>query len=187
MNGNIITKNIVISNIDKVAPLIYGIVEDKIYNNEVSITVRDELSGISKILIEKDGESKEYSSDKDIELSENGKYKITALDNSGNVTTMHFEINIIEDSKKDIVLDDKEEIIDYEEPDDEGTLPKEEGGGQYVEDKQVDTKAILNNDTTTTKKILPNTGKKSILIFIAIFMIISTIMYIKLKKYKDVK
>ena len=56
-----------------------------------------------------------------------------------------------------------------------------------TEVNQVDTKATSNNDTTTAKMILPNTGEKSILIFIVIFMILSTIMYIKLKKYKDVK
>lgn len=186
MNGNIITKDIVISNIDKVAPVIYGVVEDIIYSKEVSITVRDDLSGISKILIEKDGESKEYSIGKDIELSENGKYKITVQDNSGNITTKQFEINI-NDESGNIGVDDKEVFNDYVEPDDEGTLPNEEDGGEYVEDEQVDTKVISNNDTTTAKMILPNTGEKNVLIFVAIFMIISTIMYIKLKKYKDVK
>ena len=56
-----------------------------------------------------------------------------------------------------------------------------------TEVNQVDTKATSNNDTTTEKMILPNTGEKNVLIFVAIFMIISLIMYIKLKKYKDVK
>ena len=142
------------------------------------------MSGISKILIEKDGESKEYDVDKDIKLSENGKYRITVQDNSGNVTTMQFEINIIKD-RKDIGLDDKEEIIDYDEPDDEETLPKEDGG--EIEDSQVNMKEVSKNDTTTEKMILPNTGEKNILIFIAIFVTLSTIMYIKFKKYKDVK
>ena len=53
--------------------------------------------------------------------------------------------------------------------------------------KQANTKVNSNNDTTTAKMILPNTGEKNILVFIAVFMIISTIMYIKFKKYKDVK
>ena len=56
-----------------------------------------------------------------------------------------------------------------------------------TETKQVDMIATSNNDTTTAKMILPNTGEKSILIFVIIFMILSTIMYIKFKKYKDVK
>ena len=84
------------------------------------------MSGLSKILVEKDGKSKEYDVHEDIKISENGKYKITVQDNSGNVTS-------------------------------------------------------------TAKMILPNTGEKSILIFIAIFVTLSTIMYIKFKKYKDVK
>lgn len=56
-----------------------------------------------------------------------------------------------------------------------------------TESKQVDTKTIQNDDTTTSKMILPNTGEKSIFIFIVIFIIASIIMYIKLKKYKYVK
>lgn len=138
------------------------------------------MSGLSKILVEKDGKSKEYDVHEDIKISENGKYKITVQDNSGNVTSIQFEINMIEDT-----VDDKEKIIDYDEPDDEETLPKEDGG--EIEDSQVNTKEVSKNDTTTAKMILPNTGEKSILIFIAIFVTLSTIMYIKFKKYKDVK
>ena len=61
------------------------------------------------------------------------------------------------------------------------------GNISKVEEKQVDTKAISNNDTLQKKMILPDTGEKSILIFIAIFTIIFIVMYIKFKKYKDVK
>ena len=176
MNGNIITKNIVISNIDKVPPVIYGILENMVYNKDVNITVRDELSGISKILIEKDGHSREYSLDEDIKLFDNGKYIIAVQDNSGNVATMQFEINI----KNEIIDDDEldDDKTNDDEPYDDGTLPNEEGGNEYIED---------NYDTTTINTILPNTGEKNLFIFITLFTIISIIMYIKFKRYKAEK
>ena len=93
---------------------------------------------------------------------------------------MHFEINIVEDNKEN-VLDDKEETIDYDEPDDENTLPHIEDGGEIDEDNQADTQVMSNEDTTTAKMNIPNTGEKSFLIFIVIFFIAATIMYIKFK------
>ena len=56
-----------------------------------------------------------------------------------------------------------------------------------VKENQVDMKDISYNDLTKSTGILPQTGEKSICILVVLLMIISTIMYIKTKKYKDMK
>lgn len=81
----------------------------------------------------------------------------------------------------------EEEITITDEAGNSVTIKIKVSNIDKTEIKQTNTEVVSNNDTTTAKMVLPNTGEKNILTFIAIFMIISTIMYIKFKKYKDVK
>lgn len=56
-----------------------------------------------------------------------------------------------------------------------------------IKENEADISNNAKRDTTIAKEILPNAGTKSIILFITILIIISFIVYIKLKKYKDIK
>lgn len=92
------------------------------------------------------------------EYRENTKEDIIITDQAGNTTIAKIEISNIEKTK-------------IEENENENT----------------NTNTNTNSDTTVTEKVLPKAGKVNIIIAIITIAIISTILYIKLKKYKDIK
>ena len=51
LDGKVSTKIIEVSDIDKTLPVIYGVSEGKTYDEKVNLIVRDDLSGISSIII----------------------------------------------------------------------------------------------------------------------------------------
>lgn len=156
--GNTISDTIKISNVDKVAPKI------EIKYSTTSATDKDVIVTITSDKIIRNIDGWTLSSDKKQltkNFNENGEEEITITDEAGNSVTTKVKVSNIDKTESKQV--------------DTTTIQND------------DTKSISNNDTTTAKMILPNTGEKNILIFIVIFMILSTIMYIKFKKYKDVK
>ena len=92
-----------IKNIDKIAPIITGVENGKNYKDSVKITATDE--NLKTMLLEKDQlYVKEYISGK--EIIEEGKYKFTAIDKTGNTAEVNFTIKYIrgelnEDNKID--------------------------------------------------------------------------------------
>lgn len=87
-----------VDNIDKKAPIIKGVEEDKIYNDKVTLNVSDEnLSEVKLILNEQEIEYRE-----NMTLTEEGFYQITATDKAGNTTSINFELIVNNDDKYQI-------------------------------------------------------------------------------------
>ena len=76
--------------IDKDAPVITGVQNEQTYNVAVTPVVSDE--NLETIELVKDGNKVEgYASE---EITENGKYTLTAKDKAGNITVVTFTINL---------------------------------------------------------------------------------------------
>lgn len=189
LDGNIITKAIQISNIDKNKPVVLGVTEGTTYNEKVILTLRDEESGISKKIITRNEEELDIEKiteevHNNIEITENGKYKITVIDNAGNETTINFNIEI-----KPFVIDEGE--IEPEKVPEEIEITSEDDGGK-TETKETEIISEDDggkNDNTRTLKILPYTGNegRKILFIIIVITVSALIWKIKLKGYKDIK
>ena len=74
---------------DKIAPEITGVENDKLYKEAVTPVITDEH--LSTVVVTKDGETVEYKAE--MSFTEDGKYIIVATDESGNETTVTFEID----------------------------------------------------------------------------------------------
>ena len=157
--GNTISDTIKISNIDKVAPKI------EVKYSTISATNKDVTVTITSDEIIKSIDGWALSSDKkqlSKTFNKNGEEEITIIDEAGNSVSTKIKVSNI--NKNEI---EKDETIDDENSD--------------------ITTVSVDSDTTTAKMILPNTGGKNLLIFIAIFIVISAFMGIRLKKYKEIK
>ena len=164
------TIEINVDNIDKTSPKIYGVKEDSIYNEEVNVTIVDEDSGISEIIVTKDGEETIYT-DTEITLSDYGEYTIKVIDIAGNISTISFSIEEIESSNATNTND---------------TLSNESTQANTQLSELSETSNEI--DTTTASGSLPNTGIKMIIFIIIVFCIISAnIIFIRLKDYKEIK
>lgn len=148
-----------ITNIDKNPPIILGIENDSKYSEYAIITdIIDNEAGIKEITLEKDQKKVEFTIGKAI--IEEGLYKITVIDNANNSTTKNFEI-----VKKE----------------------KEESNGNNA-NKNNENKNGIDNDYTTSNKIIPNAGGETyILLGIIICGIVIITSSIMLKKYKNIK
>ena len=98
--GNINNTRIKIKNIDKASPIVEGITEGKTYKYGVKPIAKDDNPGT--LLLEKDGIKVEGYTNGNL-ISENGNYKLTAVDKLGNTTKINFTIdNTIEDTKGEL-------------------------------------------------------------------------------------
>lgn len=179
LDGTTITKPIQISNIDKNAPIIYGIVDGQTYSGKVSLIVRDGQSGISSIIVTKDGQETIYTNN-EIQIEGNGTYQIKAVDNVGNEKILKFKIetnparndddmNKEKDQGNDEIIKGEDNIQDFEE----------NGGIQEILEEE--------KDTTVSNLIIPNAGVKSLMIGLVVLFICSLLYFIKLRSYKDIK
>ena len=127
IKGQAFTIDSKVENIDKIAPTITGVDDEKIYTESVTPIISDEnLKEITIIL--NDEELEDYESG--TELSEEGLYEITAIDEAGNVTVISFQLiinsddeyqiqegiitNISKDTSKTNFIQTLEIAIDYE-------------------------------------------------------------------------
>ena len=94
-NGNETVETITITNIDETPeidgekPIITGVTEGSIYQEQVVPEVTDEH--LKEIILIKDGEEIAYTNQTPI--TEDGNYTLTARDEAGNETTVHFSID----------------------------------------------------------------------------------------------
>ena len=94
--GNQRIIDLIITNIDKTAPEITGVVEGQTYNHVVTPVITDE--NLKLVELKKDGKIVEnYTSETPI--TENGEYILTAKDRADNTTIVNFIINIKYDEK----------------------------------------------------------------------------------------
>ena len=95
--GNVVTKSIKVSNIDKTAPTVSEIKTDKdVVTNKtiiLSIDVEDNEKLPGEYIRWND---EEFGDDKEYEVSENGIYKVIVKDDAGNTVTKTIEINNID-------------------------------------------------------------------------------------------
>ena len=94
-NGNETVETITVTNIDETPeidgekPIITGVTEGSIYQEQVVPEVTDE--NLKEIILIKDGEEIAYTNQTPI--TEDGNYTLTARDKAGNETTVHFSID----------------------------------------------------------------------------------------------
>ena len=94
-NGNETVETITVTNIDETPeidrekPIITGVTEGSIYQEQVVPEVTDEH--LKEIILLKDGEEIAYTNQTPI--TEDGNYTLTARDEAGNETTVHFSID----------------------------------------------------------------------------------------------
>lgn len=177
LDGNKIIKTIEVSNIDKNAPTIYGVINENIYEEKINLIIRDEQSGISSITIIKDGEEKNYT-ENEIEILENGKYQIKVVDNARNETIINFTMKMNEKEVDDTKDEENDDMIKGEDnTQDESTS---DGGIQESYEAKESDKTMANVD-------LPTTGTNKIMVGIIILLISAFICYFKVRSYKDIK
>lgn len=97
--GQAFKQEITITNIDKEAPIISGIVNGKIYTNSVKPVITDK--NLAKVEVLFNGISIQFNSGNT--LKEEGIYNITATDKAGNSTSI--EMYIVEKGKDGYVVD----------------------------------------------------------------------------------
>ena len=126
------------------------------------------------------------------------KYSTTAATDKAVIVTITSD-KIIRNVEGWILSSDKKQLTkNFKENGEEKITITDEAGNSVTtnikvsnivktEERQVDMKSISNNDAKKAKMTLPNTGIKSTLIYIVTTMIITTIMYIKFRKYKNIK
>ena len=169
--GNVITDTIEIRNIDKTAPKIDVVYSTTLEtNNDVIVTIKSDktIKNISGWTLSSDRKQLTKT------FKENGEEDITITDDAeNNVTTKVKVSNIIKNKISITQIETKQVNVKTNAANDEN--------------KQVNVKTNASNDENKQEKlILPYTGEKSILIFLGLFIIISTAMYIKIKKYKGI-
>lgn len=211
--GNKRTIPIKVKNIDKISPVVqvqYSTRELTNGNVEVQIKVDEEIQEVEGWTLTSDKTTllKEFE--------ENSTEEVTVIDLAGNTTTQKVSISNIDKIPPElsisyseigktegkvtvtIIANEKIQTIEgWNLSEDKLTLTK-------TYDKNTEEKVLVSDlagngtyqeieisnikDTTTAKKILPNTGKISIIIITIIFTIgIVTVLYIKLRNLKDVK
>lgn len=164
--GNISTAIVSIKNIDKVAPKISGVENNKTYENSVTPNIEDE--NLDTITLLKDGnEVKGYV--KGQTISQKGNYKLTVTDKAGNKSSIEFIINkTIDDSIKSskyTISENTKEIIQISP---ETTLTNFKGNintevGYKI--NNLSDKTIANTDIIGTGyKLITDTGKQYTLI-----------------------
>ena len=112
--GNLVETSIEVANIDKIAPVINGVEDGKIYDKAVIATVEDE--NIKEVII--NDKVYEYHGQK-IDFSNNGKYTLVAKDKAGNETAVSFEIAIPTEE------DDNANVVDKNDKNDNNKADKE--------------------------------------------------------------
>ncbi len=90
--GKSTTKQITITNIDKIAPIIEKVSNNQVYTKEVTPIIKDNEagSGIDTIKLTKDEQEIAYTNGDKIQGK--GKYKLEVTDKVGNTTSIEFEI-----------------------------------------------------------------------------------------------
>ena len=89
--GNETIKQIMITNIDKIAPIISGVIENSVYNTEITINAIDNESGIKTVKLLKNNIEINYQLGTPI--TESGNYKIEIEDNVSNKISINFSID----------------------------------------------------------------------------------------------
>ena len=89
--GNKTVMDVIISNIDKTAPIVTGIENNKKYNTAVTPKITDE--NLETVELKK-GENKVAGFESENSITENGEYTLTAKDKAGNITIVKFTIDI---------------------------------------------------------------------------------------------
>ena len=89
--GNETKKQITVTNIDKIAPIISGVQENSVYNTEITINAIDNESGIKNVKLLKNNIEIKYQLGTPI--TESGNYEIEIEDNVSNKTNIKFSID----------------------------------------------------------------------------------------------
>ena len=98
--GQAFTIDAQVSNIDKDAPSIRGVIDGKIYISDVSFSVNDD--NLEKVEVTFNGTLIEYANGQ--KLSEEGIYHINATDKAGNI--LELEFYIVEEITDDYIIKD---------------------------------------------------------------------------------
>ena len=90
--GNSTKVTVIVTNIDKEAPVVTGVEEGKTYNASVQIQITEK--NLNTIKLTKNGVVVEnYDIDK--KITEDGEYTLTVTDKAGNITIVNFKISIV--------------------------------------------------------------------------------------------
>ena len=89
--GNETIEQITVTNIDKIAPIISGVLENTVYNTEITINAIDNESGIKNVKLIKNNSEINYQLGTPI--TESGNYEIEIEDNVSNKTNIKFSID----------------------------------------------------------------------------------------------
>ena len=164
-SGNIEEKSFTVKNIDKKSPTINGVDNGAVFNSEVTITAKDDISGVSKIGLIKNGNQQLFTGDSVIKVSEEGDYTLKAEDNAKNITTLNFSI------KKTI-----------DEPENQS-----ENGTTYTQEQSETEKVEVKESNQKNKLfILPNTGNKAVIIIAVSVVLIALVAIICYKKARTI-
>ncbi len=90
IKGQAFTKTAVVANIDKTSPKITNVENDKLYTNEVSPQIQDE--NLQEVKLYKDSNLLQNYSINSV-ISEDGNYKLVAIDKATNQTEIEFYIS----------------------------------------------------------------------------------------------
>ena len=181
--GNSTSKSTIkINNIDKIKPetnISYSITELTNKDIIVTITSNEPLKEIEGWYLSEDKKvlTKKFTS--------NTEENITISDLAGNTISDTIKINNIDKHESTQSEITPPEITPPEVIPPEVTPP----AVTQIDTSSIsntDSKAISSTDKTTAKTNLPQTGEIKLLIFIALLVIISAVMYIKYKKYKNI-
>lgn len=89
--GNAISVDVKVANIDKVAPVIQGVENGKVYAEKVTATVTDE--NLEKVTV---NGTEQKLTEAGLIFDKNGEYIVNATDKAGNVTEVKFKVEIKE-------------------------------------------------------------------------------------------
>ena len=107
--GNTSEVTITINNIDKTAPQISGVEDGKTYQEAVTPNATDE--NLESVVLTKDGNQvTNYRNGQ--QITENGKYTLTAIDEAGNETSIEFTIEIEGEQIDDTITSSEYEVND---------------------------------------------------------------------------
>lgn len=144
--GQAFKQEITITNIDKEAPIISGIVNGKIYTNSVKPVITDK--NLAKVEVLFNGTSIQFNSGNT--LKEEGIYNITATDKAGNSTSI--EMYIVEKGKDGYVVDGEHILNVRQETKVEQFAKKFNLSTEYTIKRNNNN--LLNTDTIATGDIL---------------------------------
>lgn len=144
--GQAFKQEITVTNIDKEAPVISGIVNGKIYTNSVKPVIIDK--NLAKIEVLFNGTSIQFNSGNT--LKEEGIYNITATDKAGNSTSI--EMYIVEKGKDGYVVDGEHILNVRQETKVEQFAKKFNLSTEYTIKRNNNN--LLNTDTIATGDIL---------------------------------